>query len=208
MQILREYNTPLISEIALKCGDPEFNDFNRNLYSQSVLRSQRTVAAKYDILERRVDIKIAEGDPEWVTIPVKNFKVETKFLVNDIEYKKNTELEKENSYMVRFSDSQEWSFNYTEKTAGDVVSIRYTSLGETSDELDGTPILPDKYYEELIRGAIVYMAEIGKAKFKGEKKVKYDELYQMYKPEDFLLNPNLIKNNSWVEIKPYDFIGD
>ena len=51
-QIVNVSNDQAISEVALKCGDPFFKDFPRNIYSQSVYRATREIAKEYGIMDR------------------------------------------------------------------------------------------------------------------------------------------------------------
>ena len=43
-QIINISNSEAIAEVALKCGDPFFKDFPRNIYSQAVFRAERHIA--------------------------------------------------------------------------------------------------------------------------------------------------------------------
>ena len=50
-QIVNISNNQAISEVALKCGDPFFRDFPKNIYSQAVYRAEREIAKEYGTLK-------------------------------------------------------------------------------------------------------------------------------------------------------------
>jgi len=51
-QIVNVSNSEAISEVALKCGDPFFKDFPKNIYNQGVYRAQRSIAKHFGVLDR------------------------------------------------------------------------------------------------------------------------------------------------------------
>ena len=202
MQILKSYNKDLISEIALQCGDSQFNDFNESVYAQSVFRAQRAVAKEYGVLERTVEF--TTETETWETIPIKNLRAEFYLSVNDTQYTKRNEIDELETYeyYVRVSEDSDWELNYTDKAVGDEILMKYVSLGETSDEQDGTPILPDKYYEEIINRAVIYIAKLGIAGFSGGKRDKYNLIFKMnIKNSESILG----KDSSWISVKPLSY---
>ena len=84
---------------------------------------------------------------------------------------------------------------------GDNVEIYYTSIGLTSEEYDGLPVVPDQYQEEVLEGAVLYIAKLGIAKYENEKKAKYQDLYRIYNRRQY--DSRLAKDNSWIEVKPF-----
>jgi hypothetical protein len=212
MQIAKSFDRDLISEISLKCGDPDYRDFSDVLYAQAVFRSQRKIAREYGILEKRFTKTIRANDIGRNFILPPNFIAEFEVLVNGISMSKIDYLGEftetlaisngaTNQYFVRFSEQRQWLFDYINKNIGDVVDIFYTSTGEAAEDLDGTPLLPDTFYEEIIKRSIIYMCELGIAKFQAEKRDKYMNLYKLYvsKKEDY----DLGINSTWIMLKPF-----
>jgi len=92
----------LISEIALRCNDTGFKDFQRNVYERAFLRASRAVAKRYKLIQRelnfKVEIPVKEGEDETtvleekclidVIISVPSFTSEYKVVINNIEYTK------------------------------------------------------------------------------------------------------------------------
>lgn len=72
-QIVTVSNNEAISEVALKCGDPLFKDFPRNIYSQAVYRAERSIAQEYGIMDR-VWTHVNENGTSPIVIAPLNFK--------------------------------------------------------------------------------------------------------------------------------------
>lgn len=200
MQILKKYNKELISEIALQCGDSQFVDFPESLYAQASFRAQREVAKDYNILQKEITF-ISESET-WEDINLVNFVAEAYIKVNGTKYTKRNELDELNDYEyhIRYEDNG-WRLNYTGKLIGDEVTIFYTYLGVPSEENDGTPVIPDKYYEEIINKAVIYIAKLGIAQFTETKKQKYQDIYRINQRQK--VDSALAKDNSWIHIKPF-----
>jgi len=202
MIITKEYNNELVSTVALRCGDSQYKDFNRTIYAQAIFEAQRKTIKKYNLWERSIEYKVTEEDTDEIVLGVSNFKAASLFLVNGIEYNlRRKERLEESTYYTRFDDSICYVFDYWEKTAGDVVIIYYVSHGPLSEESDGNPVIPDIYYDELIRLSILGVAKYGIATFRAEAKEKYVDLYRLYgKGEE---DATLQKDRDWTEIKPF-----
>jgi len=208
MIISRRYNEDFVSTLAFRCGDTNFEDFTKSIYGQAVFDAQRKIIKKFNILERYIDYKVTleEIDSDYdIPLYLNNFKAETRFIVNNIEYNQ-TERDRLESktYYIRFNDEQSgWFFNYYGKSSEDIIRIYYISYGPISEESDGTPVIPDIYYDELIRRAIIEIAKYGVITFKEGKKEKYMDLLRLYSDdrETAMLEPN----TDWVRIKPFQY---
>lgn len=211
MQIVRDaVNQELLSEVALRCNDTEFRDFADHVYAQASYREEREIAREYSILEKCFTVKV-DNDQEPIILPLPNFKAEYKVEVNGKEYHKVNELiiidnaeklEELRQYTIRYFENQ-LSFDYLRRAKGDKISIYYISLGNTGEEYDGTVLIPNKYYEELLRRVCVHMAKLGVAKFTGEKNKKYQTIYQLY--SNLNKNANLAVDSQWIQIKPFRY---
>lgn len=200
MQIVRNYDKQLVSEIALLCGDSQFQDFSELIYGQASFRSQREVAKSYDILKRKIEF-ISETETAEELL-VKDFKAEYKVIINNTEYSKKTDALEEGRYDLYYSpEAKTYYIEYYNKAIGDNIEIYYTSIGLTSEEYDGLPVVPDQYQEEIIEGAALYIAKLGIAKYENEKKAKYQDLYRIYNRRQY--DSRLAKDNSWIEVKPF-----
>lgn len=242
MQIVQLYNRDFISEVALQCGDTQYNDFNENIYAQCAFRAQREVAKEYEILEKEVVFTTETSD--WEILPLKNFRAEYKVLKNGVQMTKNknwkfdttdmhsqettapvgwlTDTVPENElpvfhpeytdkthvetvcyYDIKYDEKAQWVINYVDKKADDEITIYYISTGPDASETDGTPIVPDKYYEDMVNRATILICKLGIAKYLGEKKQKYMDIYKInIKPQH---DTRLTKDNSWIQIKPFRY---
>lgn len=91
-----------ISEIALRCDDVSFRDFDKGIYERCLLRATRVVARRYQIIQRitNFDIKISipEGETEddWVDqekvkpvpLSLMSFTAEHRVIINGNDYLK------------------------------------------------------------------------------------------------------------------------
>lgn len=200
MQILKAFNKDLISEVALQCGDSQFVDFPETIYAQAAFRAQREVAKDYNILQREITLT-TESDT-WEDLNLPNFVAEAYVKVNGTKYDKRNELDDVDAtqYHIRYNNYQ-WQLNYTNKVVGDEVNIFYTLTGDVSEEQDGTPIIPDKYYEEVVNKAVIYIAKLGIAQHEGTKLQKYQNVFRINQRQK--IDSSLAKDNSWISIKPF-----
>ena len=67
-------NKALISEIALRLADIQYKDFHKNIYEQALLRADREVAKKYQVINKIYQSEI-EAETE-VILNLPNFKAE------------------------------------------------------------------------------------------------------------------------------------
>jgi len=211
-QIMKAYNNELISEVAFMCDDINFKDFKRTEYGQATFRAMRKIANEYGILEYQVGITIEnyeitdeDGNDLWVDLPFKNFKAETQVVINEVEYDKvNVSPENENEYVIKLNDLGSYVINYYGKQAGDKVVISYQSLGRSTDESDGLPLLGDKYYEEILRQSVIQIAKIGIIRFREEKREKYAVLLRTSgSSREF--DPKLGRDDQWIKIQPFRY---
>lgn len=208
MIITKQYNDELLSTVSMRCGDSQYKDFSRSIYAQAIFDAQRYVIKKYTLLERTLEFIVREEETGEIQIGATNFKAESLFLVNGVEYNKRRkerleEVLDKTTYYVRYDDTFGFVFDYYNKKAGDNVVIYYVSHGPISEESDGNLIVPDVYYDELIRASIINVAKIGIATFRAEAKDKYKDLYRLYaKGEE---DATLQKDRDWIQIKPFKY---
>lgn len=228
-QLVNNIPEDFISEVAETCADSFFRDFNKIIYAQAIYRAMRSIAIQYQVIQRvflkTITIDYTNVETE-IPLPKLNFtSSEFKFLVNDVEYtdkkdyRSGIEID-ENQYYIRYAEAG-YYFNYGNKAVNDIVKIIYpanisapedyeTSIPESS-ELNIAPILPDKFNEEIIRRASVLIAKFGMAKFQGTQKAeKYVGVYRLnggQKPSK-IIDPDLVEDQPWVQIKPRTFMDD
>ena len=220
-----------LSETALKCGDPFFRDFSKNIYSQAVFRAERGIAKRYSILDRMITITNTDGVAELAITPlnfngewrVEVFRTGEDNLIGDFrEYSRTDDVTLGNETMSIAVPKQRYSlkymanqylFNYSWPQKNDVINIYYTS--SIANEEDYTtfddqgnpnliPILPNKYYEETVRRAVIYIAELGIAGFQGEKLKRFMNILKRYtRPEDTSPERGLEKDRPWIVMKSF-----
>ena len=112
-------------------------------------------------------------------------------------------------------NANQFTLYYTGAEANDEITIYYTSsiAGETDYEpydLEGNanavPVLPNKYFEEVVRRAVRYMAQLGIATFDGQKSDKYAKVLRMHTHRtDEIDEVGLQKSRPFIEIKPFQY---
>ena len=194
-QIVNISNEEAIAEVGLKCGDPFFKDFPRNIYSQAVYRAERGIAKKYGIMERTWTYTNTDGTSPIAIVPL-NFNgayrvtvtpvstedetgVETNYSerkIEDVLDNADSTTAASNYYYSIMFDSNQRMLYYTWPVADDEIKIYYTSSISGSTDYEGfdeegneqaIPVLPNIYYEEVLRQAVRYMAKLALAKFDG-----------------------------------------
>ena len=216
-----------VSETALKCGDPFFRDFGKNIYSQAVFRAERGIAKRYNILDRLLTIPNPNASGE-LTISPSNFNGEWRVSImrsgteTPHEYERCDDITVDNIEMkvslpkYRYSlkyMTNKYVFKYNFPTANDIINIYYSSSIASEEDyttLDDQgnpnliPVLPNKYYEETVRRAVIYIAELGIGTFNGNKYKRFAGILKRYsRPDDMLPERGLEKDRPWIMMKAY-----
>ena len=230
-QIVNVSNSEAIAEVALKCGDPFFKDFPRNIYSQAVYRAERSIAHDYDILDRVWTYTNSAGTSP-ITITPLNVKgiwrvtvtatnadsVEeeyTEVTVDKVLDNDDSPTASTNYYYAIMFNANQRNIYYTQVDEDDEISVYYTSgiAGEEDyEELDADgnanniPVLPNKYFEETVRRSIRYMAKLGAAQFDALKSQKYVRILQLYsRNTDEAQDNSLERSRPWIMITPFQY---
>jgi hypothetical protein len=222
-QIVNISNDEAISEVSLKCGDIYFKDFPKNIYSQAVYRAERSIAKEFKIMDRVWTYTNASGLSPIEVTPL-NFNGAWRITITPangpaIEYKEgqyDEVISNVNTSVYLYApifNANTRTIYYTNPLASDSVEIWYTSsiAGEEDYEetdADGNPnaipVLPNIYFEEVIRRAVRYMAQLGIATFDQEKGNKYSRVLKIYtKRTDDIDEVGLQKDRAYIKIKPF-----
>lgn len=226
-QIVNVSNDQAISEVALKCGDPFFKDFPKNIYSQAVYRATREIAKEYGIMDRTWSYTNTAGTSPIEIVPL-NFngawrltvtpvdgdeQVYTEVKIDDVLDNDDSDTATTNYYYSIIYDANKYMVYYTWPAEDDEITIYYQSsvAGEEDYEYydsEGNanviPVLPNKFFEELIRRAVRYMAKLGIATFDDRKGEKYARILQIHtKRTDEKAEPNLERSRPWIQIQPF-----
>ena len=227
-QIVNVSNDQAISEVALKCGDPFFKDFPKNVYSQAVYRGTREIAKEYGIMDRIWSYTNITGTSPLNIAPL-NFtgawrvaitptgdtieRVYTEVKLDSIIDNADSDTSTTNYYYSIIYDANQYTFYYTWPAEDDVITIYYVSSVageedyETLDENgvpNAIPVLPNRYFEELLRRAVRYIAKLGIATFDDRKAEKYARVLQLHtKRTDEKQDMTLERSRPWIEIKPF-----
>ena len=228
-QILNISNEEAIAEVALKCGDPFFKDFPRNIYSQAVYRAERGIAKKYGIMERTWTYTNTDGTSPIVIVPL-NFNGAYRITVTPVSTEDETGVETNYSerkiedildnadsataasnfyYSIMFDANQRMLY-YTWPVADDEITIYYTSSIAGETDYEGTddegneyaiPALPNIYYEEVLRQSVRYMAKLALAKYDGQKAERAIRVLKAYtRRTDEVEETKLDKSRPWIQI--------
>jgi len=216
VKVVRTYDQDLISRVALNCNDIMFNDFKQDIYGEAIYRMQKKLAANYDLMDRSITLSVLDADiPQDLTVT--DFREETKVTVNDVPYSKRNETAEgdvkvfkaedfpQKTYRIWYNSSDKWVIDYYNPIVGDTIVIDYLSLGEAAATTTGSIFIPEKYQEELIRLATVYMGRLGMAKFLGQKQEKYLAIIRTYTHQSAKEEQYLEKDEPWIFIKPLQY---
>lgn len=152
-QIIHISSDEAISEVALKCGDPFYKDFPKNIYSQAVYRAERSIAKEFGILDRILTIttdndsgeveiyklnflgewtvtltQAEEEDTESETISTNSIALNTDGSVNlsKTTWEKLLETDSAYEYAINYM-ADRYILKYNPAATGDVITIYYTS---------------------------------------------------------------------------------
>lgn len=212
-----------ISEVSLKCGDIFYQDFPKKVYSQAIYRAERSVAKQYEILDRILTLTNITGERE-IDINLLNFHKEWRIYVTKLNEVSGVDYLRaslkdvidsstsENKYYIIYH-ANKYKIGYSNPAVGDTIAIYYTSTIAGLEDYENTdnygndniaPVIPDVYYEETLRRAVVYIAELGIANFSGVKLEKYQRLLQRYtRRSDIKDQEGPFENKDWIIIKPF-----
>ena len=225
-QIVKTYNNQKVSEVALQCADSHFKDFPKDIYSQAVYRAERSIAKEFHILDRRWIYNNTKGDAAFKIIP-KNYNGATRVIVlpdgatiGNLYIQKSLSEVIDNTdsdnyfFCVRY-ESDSYVFYYTTPAENDSIEITYISsiageedFSEIDEESNShiVPEIPDKYYEEILRRSVRYVAKLGIAQYDKEKGAKFQRILSLYtKRDDEVGEQNLGRDDAWLKIKPFQY---
>ena len=224
-------NKALISEIALRLADIQYKDFHKNIYEQALLRADREVAKKYQVINKIYQSEIETETEVILNLP--NFKAEYFVSCEEQTLRKVThkiENLMENCYYLEMLDGSlrfaykktnlfattEEEFNElqdvlltttneTESTSTNKITILYTIIPDKELYTTNDYIISDIYDEERIIFSMRYLCQIGIATYNGDKKQKYFDILKMISDNnDF--DKKLVKDNAWITIKPFTYL--
>lgn len=227
-QIVNVSNDQAISEVALKCGDPFFKDFPKNIYSQAVYRGTREIAKEYGIMDRIWSYTNTTGVSPFNIVPL-NFngawrvgiiptgdtveRIYTEVQLDSILDNDQSDTSITNYYYSIIYNANQYMFYYTWPAEDDTINVYYVSSVAGEEDYEYTdsegndnaiPVLPNKYFEELVRRAVRYMAKLGIATFDDRKAEKYARVLQLHtKRADEKQDMTLERSRPWIEIKPF-----
>lgn len=121
----------LLSEVALRCGDPEFKDFEKQIYQRAVYRSNREIAKFYGILQKTFQFTLQDqitSIDDDIILDLPDMKAEFLVSVNGNELVKvpnKLETDMRYCYYLEFREGT-WYFNYTLGDNGLVSGIDIT----------------------------------------------------------------------------------
>ena len=226
IELINKIDSKLIHTIANRCDDSFFKDFTRARYEEALYRADRTVAHKYQILERMLSFNTpivvppeSEDDEEYVSkqkntdieLEIPSFHQEIKVILrpNKTESEEILVKSKEHeleagtfTYYLTYG-SNKWVFNYLPRTTEDTIVIFYM-CGATVENFDADvnqPIIPNKYEDERIKYALQNIAQDGIAKFKEDRQKKYISIYRLN--SNTKIDFNLVETQDFPKIKPF-----
>lgn len=121
----------LLGEISLRCGDPEFKDFEKQIYERAIYRSNREIAKFYGILQKTYSFTLQDqitAIDDDIILDLPDMKAEFLVSVNGNELVKvpnKLETDMRYCYYLEFREGT-WYFNYTLGDNGLVSGIDIT----------------------------------------------------------------------------------
>lgn len=220
-----------VDETALKCGDPFYKDFPKYIYQQAVYRAERSIAHDYKILDRIATITNTAGTSPQAMTP-QNFdgaawrvtvtpsggseQLYQLRTVDEVLDNNQSSTAANNFYYAFMYNTQGYYLYYTLPVADDVITIYYSAAIAGQEDYDTytaegddnvLPAIPNEYFEETVRRAVLYMVRLGIAKYEsGEKAQRYNRLLTLYtrrsdNTDDFSLG----RDRAWIQIKPLQY---
>lgn len=224
-------NKTLISEIALRVADIQYKDFHYNIYEQSLLRADREIAKKYQILTKYYQESIPAETEVVLSLP--NFKAEYLVTCGEQTLRKVThkiENLMENCYYLEVLEGQlkfaykktnlfataEAEFNElqdalltlatpTSTVDNNVITILYTIIPDKETYVTNDYVIDNIYDEERILHAVRYICHLGIATFAGDKKQKYADVLRLIATNNDY-DKRVIKDNAWITMRPLNYI--
>lgn len=121
----------LLGEVSLRCGDPEFKDFEKQIYERAIYRSNREIAKFYGILQKTYSFTLQDqitAIDDNIILDLPDMKAEFLVSVNGNELVKvpnKIETDMRYVYYLEFREGT-WYFNYTLGDNGLVSGIDIT----------------------------------------------------------------------------------
>lgn len=149
-----------------------------------------------------------DGNPIWEEYKKIN-KEDLDYYFQDGLMKPKTTLTDQRVYYITYEANQ-YVLRYYNPEEGDLIRINYISgiAGEEDYIDDGEniiPVLPNIYFEETVRRAVVYIAHLGVARFDSIKAERYKRLLGLYSRKN-QYDSNLEKDRAWIQIKPFRYL--
>lgn len=143
-------NQQLLSEISLRCGDPEFKDFEKQIYERAIYRCNREIAKHYGIFQKSMQFTLREmvgNVQEEIALNMPDFKSEYLVDVNGVELIKVANRiipEQRGVYYMEFKEGT-WYFNYS-------MGIDATDTGINISGQDITETMSQDLFERIEEG--------------------------------------------------------
>ena len=108
----------ILSEVALRCGDPEFKDFEKQIYQRASYRSNREIAKFYGILRKTLSFTLSEMTSDLdgdIILDLPDLKSEYLVSINGqqlVKVANQIEPAFRWVYYLEFKEGT-WYFNYT-----------------------------------------------------------------------------------------------
>lgn len=124
-------NSQLLSEVSLRCGDPEFKDFEKAIYERAIYRTNREIAKFYGILQKTLQFTLKDmvsNIDDDIILDLSDMKAEYLVSVNGNELVKvanKLEPQFRYCYYMELLDGK-WHFNYTLGDSGLISGIDIT----------------------------------------------------------------------------------
>jgi hypothetical protein len=219
INLLQNIQPRLVDILMLKCDDNYNEDFDKDIYEECIFRALRKVARIYNVATYIFSfnniIPIPPDAPSDylekefqsdVNIPLKGFRGEISVTINDVRFTKaENNLIREGRFEYHlYRGTDGWKFNYSPRSQNDTVHIIHQvdiELSAFEDE-QSMPVIPNKYEDEIIKFSLINVAEIGMARFKGDKFNKYKNIFGLN--QSMGIDPNVTENIDF-RIKPLKF---
>lgn len=150
------YHQEIISEIAERCGDIEFRDFDFQTYYKAFGRANRDIAKKYQILEKVITFtagSVSNDQSADILLDIDDFKSEIYVNVNGFDLVKVNNKFQPNYKYCYYLDrvDNKWYFNYILESG--------IIVGENVTNYDITEYMSKDMFQRFDDGDISYTAQ-------------------------------------------------
>lgn len=196
----------ILDEIALKCGDEKYQDFDKTVYLNVLYRVINSLNKKNNILIYQHKKRYAINDKSF-PLDIKSVYEIVDIRIEGKQYILTPLIDNLGEYQYHKQVVNNRYFISVALPEGEYeVEVLYSGIVDIEDieDRNDIPIIPRKYEEQIIERCVIEIARIGIATHLDQAhQLKYTNILKTYQ------DVNIEKENrGWITIKVWDIWGD